>query len=113
MSKQKPVKPSGRPSAGPYTQVESRIFYAYDVTRLKPAVKPFRLYWFPVVRSTNDRAAELRAAGKLYAPAVVLAGHQKAGRGRGTNTWWSRSGCVTATFVFPIDDQVQPHQIPL
>src|SRR3982750_2919219 len=85
MSKQKPAKRLGRPPLTQYTQVESRIFYA----------------------------AERRAAGKLYAPSVVLAGHQKAGRGRGANTWWSRPGCITATFVFPIDDQVQPHQIPL
>jgi BirA family biotin operon repressor/biotin-[acetyl-CoA-carboxylase] ligase len=119
VNKQKPVKRGGsgsvggRPSLGPYTQVQSRIFYAYDVTRLRPALKPFRLYWFPVVRSTNDHAAELRSAGKLYAPAVVLAGNQRAGRGRGNNTWWSRPGCITATFVFPIDEQVQPHQIPL
>src|SRR4051794_16234132 len=114
MSKTKPATTrGGRPPLGQYTQVESRIFYAYDITRLRPAIKPFRLYWFPVVRSTNDHAAELRAAGKLYAPAVVLAGNQRAGRGRGSNTWWSRPGCITATFVFPIDDQVQPHQIPL
>lgn len=113
MSKAKPAKRSGRPPLEQYTQVESRIFYAYDLIRLRPALKPFRLYWFPVIRSTNDHAADLRAAGKLYAPAVVLTGHQRAGRGRGGNTWWSRPGCITATFVFPIDEQVQPHQIPL
>jgi BirA family biotin operon repressor/biotin-[acetyl-CoA-carboxylase] ligase len=113
MSKQKTVKRLGRPLLGKMTQVESRFFYAYDLTRLRPAIKPFRLHWFPVIRSTNDHAADLRAAGKLYAPSVVLAGHQRAGRGRGGNTWWSRPGCITATFVFPIDEQVQPHQIPL
>ena len=114
MGKQKPLtRRGGRPALGRYTQVESRTFYTYDVTRLRPAIKPFRLYWFSVVRSTSDHAAELRAAGRLYAPAVVLAGSQRAGRGRGANTWWSRPGCITATFVFPIDEQVHPHQIPL
>jgi hypothetical protein len=110
MTKRRPAKRLGRPPLAQYTQVESRIFYAYDLLRLKPALKPFRLHWYSVIRSTNDHAAELRAAGKLYAPSVVLAGHQKAGRGRGANTWWSRPGCITATFVFPIDEQVPPHQ---
>src|SRR4051794_40910895 len=113
MSEKKQGKRSRPASLGAMTQGESRIFYAYDLVRLRPAIKPFRLHWYPVLRSTNDHAADLRAAGKLYAPSVVLTGHQKAGRGRGANTWWSRPGCITATFVFPIDDQVQPHQIPL
>jgi BirA family biotin operon repressor/biotin-[acetyl-CoA-carboxylase] ligase len=114
MSKQqKPAKRLGRPPLGRMTQVESRFFHAYDLTRLRPALKPFRLHWFPVIRSTNDHAADLRAASKLYAPSVVLAGHQRVGRGRGGNTWWSRPGCITATFVFPIDEQVEPHQVPL
>ena len=104
----------GRPPSLPgTTQIASRVFYAYDLTRLRPAIKPFRLHWFSILSSTSDHAAWLRSQGKLYAPAVVLAGHQRSGRGRGANTWWSRPGCITATFVFPIDEQVQPHQIPL
>jgi BirA family biotin operon repressor/biotin-[acetyl-CoA-carboxylase] ligase len=86
---------------------------SYDLARLRPALKPFRLHWFPRLRSTNDHAAALRTRGTLYAPAVVLTGHQTAGRGRGEHTWWSRPGCVTVTFVFPIDEQVEPYQVPL
>jgi BirA family biotin operon repressor/biotin-[acetyl-CoA-carboxylase] ligase len=65
------------------------------------------------LRSTNDHAAELRRRGTLYAPAVVLAGRQTAGRGRGAHAWWSAPGCITVTFVFPVDEHVMPHQLPL
>jgi BirA family biotin operon repressor/biotin-[acetyl-CoA-carboxylase] ligase len=72
-----------------------------------------RLYWFPRLRSTSDHAAALRKRGNLFAPAIVLTGHQIAGRGRGGNTWWSNAGVLTATFVFPIDERLAPHQLPL
>ena len=55
----------------------------------------------------------MRKRGDLYAPAVVLTGHQTAGRGRGGNAWWSAGGVLTVTFVFPIDDRLAPHQLPL
>lgn len=58
-------------------------------------------------------AAELRRRSELFAPAVVLAGEQTAGRGRGRNSWWSSAGCLTATFVLPVDPIIQPHQLPL
>src|SRR3954449_1714396 len=78
--------------------------FSFDLPRLRPALKPFRLHWFPRLRSTNDHAAELRRRGALYAPAVVLAGRQTAGRGRGAHAWWSGPGCVTVTFVFPVGE---------
>ena len=87
--------------------------HSYDLKRLRAAIKPFRLHWFSRLRSTNDHAAELRRRGDLFAPAVVLTGHQTAGRGRGAHSWWSGTGCVTVTFVLPIGDDVQPHQLPL
>jgi BirA family biotin operon repressor/biotin-[acetyl-CoA-carboxylase] ligase len=86
---------------------------SFDLARLREHIKPFRLHWFPRLRSTSDHAARLREAGKLFAPAVVLTGHQSAGRGRGNNTWWSREGSLTVTFVLAIDEQVEPHQLPL
>jgi BirA family biotin operon repressor/biotin-[acetyl-CoA-carboxylase] ligase len=86
---------------------------SFDLKRLRASLKPFRLHWFSRLRSTNDHAAELRRRGGLFAPAVVLTGHQTAGRGRGAHAWWSGPGCVTVTFVLPIGDDVQPHQLPL
>jgi BirA family biotin operon repressor/biotin-[acetyl-CoA-carboxylase] ligase len=65
------------------------------------------------VRSTNDHAAKLRRRRELFAPAVVLTGRQIAGRGRGSNSWWSATGSLTVTFVFPVEEHLSPHQVPL
>ncbi|QOV87543.1 biotin--[acetyl-CoA-carboxylase] ligase [Humisphaera borealis] len=86
---------------------------SFDLSRLRLAIKPFRLHWFPRLRSTNDHAVALRERGTLYAPSVVLTGHQTAGRGRGAHRWWSAGGCLTVTFVLPVDEAMQPHQLPL
>ncbi len=86
---------------------------SFNLSELRGRIKPFRLHWFPRLRSTNDHAAVLRKRGELYAPAMVLTGHQLAGRGRGSHTWWSGSGCLTVTFVLPIEEHLSPHQVPL
>ena len=85
----------------------------FALKRLRAALRPFRLHWFPTLRSTNDHAAVMRRRGGLYAPAVVLTGRQTAGRGRGAHAWWSGPGCLTVTFALPVDVQLLPHQIPL
>lgn len=85
----------------------------FNIRALRLSLRPFRLHWFPTLRSTNDHAAALRRRGTLYAPAVVLTGRQTAGRGRGSNLWWSPQGVLTATFVWPIDEQIQAQQLPL
>ncbi len=87
--------------------------HSFNLAALRTQIKPFRLHWFPRVRSTNDHAAALRKRGALYAPATVLTGHQLAGRGRGAHSWWSGPGCLTVTFVLPIETHLAPHQIPL
>jgi len=85
----------------------------FDLIKLRERVKPFRLYWYPRLRSTNDHAAVLRKRGDLFAPAIILAGSQTAGRGRGSNTWFSRGGSLTVTFALPVDERIHPHQLPL
>ena len=85
----------------------------FDLKRLRSSLKPFRLHWYTRLGSTNDHAAKLRGEGELFAPAVVLTGHQLAGRGRGANRWTSPRGCLTVTFVLPIHDTLPPHQLPL
>ncbi len=85
----------------------------YQLKRLRPMVRPFQLHWFSRLRSSNDQAAALRRRGRMQAPALVLAGRQTAGRGRGGNTWWSGPGSITVTFVLPIDEDLQPFQVPL
>jgi BirA family biotin operon repressor/biotin-[acetyl-CoA-carboxylase] ligase len=86
---------------------------AFRLAELRQRLKPYRLHWFPTLRSTSDHAAVLRKRKKLYAPAVVLTGRQTAGRGRGSNTWWSPAGSITVTFVVPTDDRIEPYQLPL
>ncbi|HEV2296055.1 MAG TPA: biotin--[acetyl-CoA-carboxylase] ligase [Tepidisphaeraceae bacterium] len=86
---------------------------SFNLSELRTQIKPFRLHWFPRLRSTNDHAAVLRKRGRLYAPAMVLTGHQLAGRGRGAHAWWSGPGCLTVTFVLPVETHLAPHQVPL
>jgi len=85
----------------------------FDLERLRRGLGSVRLFWYPHVRSTNDQAALLRQRGQLFAPAVVLGGRQTAGRGRGRNTWWSAPGCLTVTFVLPVEERLGVHQLPL
>lgn len=85
----------------------------YHLSRLRAGLKPFRLYWHARLRSTNDHAAALRRRGELFAPAVILAGRQTTGRGRGGNAWWSSGGSITVTFAFPIEEHLDLHQLPL
>jgi BirA family transcriptional regulator, biotin operon repressor / biotin---[acetyl-CoA-carboxylase] ligase len=49
--------------------------------------------------STNDRAAELTRDPDIKLPALVAARHQTAGRGRGSNSWWSADGALTFSIV--------------
>ena len=86
---------------------------SFHLGRLRHNVKPFRLHWFSRLRSTNDHAALLRKRGELFAPAIVLTGHQLFGRGRGANSWWSGQGSLTVTFAFAIDQHLAPYHIPL
>lgn len=86
---------------------------SFQLSRLRQGLRPFRLHWFPRLRSTNDHAARLRRSGRLFAPAVVLAGRQTAGRGRGANVWHSAGGSLTLTFVIPVDDRIAPHHLPI
>jgi BirA family transcriptional regulator, biotin operon repressor / biotin---[acetyl-CoA-carboxylase] ligase len=86
---------------------------SFDLARLRDGIKPFRLHWFSRLRSTNDHAASLRKRGELFAPAMVLTGRQIAGRGRGSNNWWSGDGSITVTFAFAVDQHLAPYHIPL
>lgn len=87
----------------------------FNLERLRTGLSPYRLHFFSRLRSTNDHAARLRREGRLFAPAVVLTPRQTAGRGRGTNQWWSSSGdqVLTVTFVLAADEHLPPHELPL
>jgi len=75
------------------------------MTPLVATRPPANLLWFDEVDSTNRAAARLLAAwededdpGRL-ADAVVVAGRQSAGRGRGANLWASPPGGLYASWV--------------
>lgn len=84
-----------------------------DLPLLSESVRPMRLHHFPVLASTNDKAAEMRKLGLLYAPAMVLTSTQTAGRGRAGNRWFSDAGSITVTYALPVEEDLQPHQLPL
>lgn len=94
-------------------QGDERSAVKYDLGRLHAGIKPVRVHHFARLRSTNDHAAELRRRRVLFAPAVVVAARQTAGRGRGQHTWWSGPGSVTATFAFGADTHLATHHVPL
>lgn len=58
---------------------------------LRAATFGHRIYYYPVIASTNDRALELAAAGEEEG-AVVVAEAQTRGRGRRDRTWESPPG---------------------
>ncbi|MFI5379884.1 MAG: biotin--[acetyl-CoA-carboxylase] ligase [Tepidisphaerales bacterium] len=86
---------------------------SYDLATLREGVRPFRLIWSPRMRSTNDRAITLRKRNQLFAPTIVVTGHQTAGRGRGNNVWFSNAGAVTVTFAVAVEPSSPTHHLPL
>src|SRR5207247_6468053 len=54
--------------------------------RLRAAVFGHRVFYYPTIGSTNDKALDLAAAGEPEG-AVVLAEEQTGGRGRRERTW--------------------------
>jgi BirA family transcriptional regulator, biotin operon repressor / biotin---[acetyl-CoA-carboxylase] ligase len=47
------------------------------------------------IASTNSRGLELVSNETLGRPLLILANEQSAGRGRGSNQWWSATGALT------------------
>lgn len=61
-------------------------------------------HWLEEVDSTNDYAKRWMAASDGQALQMLIAtGNQTAGRGRGTNTWWSPEGCLTFSILWKPD----------
>jgi BirA family transcriptional regulator, biotin operon repressor / biotin---[acetyl-CoA-carboxylase] ligase len=49
--------------------------------------------------STNDRAAELARDPAIELPSLIAARIQSAGKGRGSNKWWSAEGALTLSVL--------------
>lgn len=58
--------------------------------------------------STNDRGIELAARDDFRFPLLVIADRQTAGRGRGSNQWWSSPGALTFSLVLEAGQPLLP-----
>lgn len=58
-----------------------------------------RVHFFETIESTNDAALEHCRKHAFSEPMLFLAAQQTAGRGRGTNRWWSMAGALTFSVV--------------
>ena len=85
----------------------------YDLKRLQTLIRPLKLCHAPVITSTSDWARQEVENGRLQAPALMLADSQSAGRGRGTNTWWSPAGNIAVTFVMSQNPHLGFGLVPL
>jgi BirA family biotin operon repressor/biotin-[acetyl-CoA-carboxylase] ligase len=85
----------------------------YDLDRLQREVRPLTLRHTRLTASTNDWAKREAQSGAIRAPALFVADAQSAGRGRGSNTWWSAPGNIAATFAVAQNAHVAFGLLPL
>src|SRR5262245_49877980 len=72
-------------------------FLTPDELRARTFVRHVEIH--DTIDSTNNRASELAGDPRLELPALVVARHQTAGRGRGKNKWWSADGALTFSLL--------------
>jgi BirA family transcriptional regulator, biotin operon repressor / biotin---[acetyl-CoA-carboxylase] ligase len=80
-------------------------FTAADFARIVESTFVDRVDFHDEIDSTNLRAAALTAgeSPSERSTVLVLADHQTAGRGRGSNTWWSTPGGLTFSVLLRPD----------
>ncbi len=85
-----------------------------DPARLDASRSVARVEYHPTIGSTHDRAHEIaRAADPGPLPLLVVAEQQSAGRGRGTNRWWTGRGSLAFSLLFdPADWALSPGPVP-
>ncbi|MEZ6070371.1 MAG: hypothetical protein R3C10_08835 [Pirellulales bacterium] len=79
-----------------------------DVARLRAVDWLREVEHHGELASTNDRAIARLRHGDLVAPALIVTDAQTAGRGRGSNRWWSSGGGLTFTLVVSADGDGAP-----
>ncbi len=79
------------------TETTPGTFLSADDIRAATFVRHVEIH--DTLGSTNDRAAELARRTNIELPALVVARHQTAGRGRGKNAWWSAEGALTFSIL--------------
>jgi BirA family biotin operon repressor/biotin-[acetyl-CoA-carboxylase] ligase len=71
-----------------------------DVQRIRNESFVAHLEYHDELGSTNDRARQLASERGDEMPAIVIAERQTAGRGRGTNRWWTGAGSLAFSLLF-------------
>ncbi len=79
-------------------------FDSEAIARLQSATGLAGVEQHEEVGSTNDLAIARVAAGHDRFPWLILADRQTAGRGRGSNRWWSSDGSLTLTLLQAFDE---------
>jgi BirA family transcriptional regulator, biotin operon repressor / biotin---[acetyl-CoA-carboxylase] ligase len=81
---------------------------AFDLARLDRCGLVASIDYHESIGSTSDRALALAAADESQLPLLVLAARQTAGRGRGTNRWWSDEGALTFSLALEAPPALLP-----
>jgi BirA family biotin operon repressor/biotin-[acetyl-CoA-carboxylase] ligase len=71
----------------------------FDAEEIRAATFVRHIEIHDTLGSTNDRAAELARDSTIELPALVVARHQTAGKGRGRNKWWAGDGALTFSLL--------------
>lgn len=72
---------------------------SFDLDRICRETFVRQIEFHQEIGSTNTRALQL-APADVKCPLLVLAEHQTAGRGRGSNRWWAGPGSLTLSLLF-------------
>lgn len=70
-----------------------------DTSRLIRETFIRRVEHYPILGSTNDRAKQYAAEGLGLLPLLIVADQQTAGRGRGSNRWWTGRGALAFSLL--------------
>ncbi|HVC96743.1 MAG TPA: biotin--[acetyl-CoA-carboxylase] ligase [Pirellulales bacterium] len=82
--------------------------------RLRTETFVSRVEYHRALVSTNDRARRIAEEGSGSLPVLVIADEQTAGRGRGTNRWWTGTGSLAFSLLFdPAARGIQRPWLPL
>ena len=72
----------------------------FDLERIIADTFVEQVQYHETIDSTSTAALATSGQADLQLPLLVLAGQQTAGRGRGSNTWWSATGSLTFSLLF-------------
>lgn len=75
-----------------------------DLSRLRLETSLKQIQWFDEIDSTSTRALQLASDPSIETPFLIGADRQSAGRGRGSNRWWSTDGALMFSVGLSLSD---------